>query len=603
VNDAAAGAPAATPAGAAGGTVGRSGGSGLVAAGILASRLAGLVRDVVTAQVFGLGAHLDVFRTALRAPNILQNLLGEGTLSAAFIPVYSRMLAEGRREEAGRFAGAVFGLLLVAVAVLVGAGVLLAEPLVALLVPGILEDRALVAAGLASVDRYPLAVAAVRWVFPMTGLLVLSAWALGVLNSHRRFLLPYLAPVLWNAAIIAALLYAGGWNGPWSSGAAAGGEVAAGAPAAGPLPQETMAAASERAALDRLLFAACAGALLGGALQLLVQLPLVAREMRGFRLAISRRVTGVREALAAFVPVVTGRGVAQLGAYLDTFLASFLAAGALGGLAQAQTLYLLPISLFGLSVAAAELPELAAAAREDTAAVVARAQAGLARMAFFTVPTVVVYLGFGLPLVSALFERGRFDRQASFLIAAVLAAYALGILPTVSSRLLQNVCYARGEAAAAARVGMARTLLAAGLGTVAMLGLDRVPVSWLPGAPEAAAGGAVGALHLGAAGLALGSGVAAWIEAVWLARVVRRVLPSFGYPFAAVRRLFALAAAAAVAGAAVWWLLAGWAGLPRLLESLVVLAAVAVTYLGGALWLRVPERTVLARLPGFARWM
>lgn len=548
---------------------GRTGGSLFVAAGIFVSRIAGLVRDVVTAQVFGVGPHLDVFRTALRAPNILQNLLGEGTLSASFIPIYSRMLAEGRREDAGRFAGAVFGLLLAAAALLVGLGVWFAEPLIAILVPGILADRALVAAGTATVDRYPLAVAAVRWVFPMTGLLVLSAWALGVLNSHRRFFLPYVAPVLWNAAIIAAVLFVGAGGG---------------------------------ATLDRLLFAACAGALVGGALQLAVQLPLVAREMRGFRFSLSPRVPGVREALGAFAPVVTGRGVAQVGAYLDTFLASFLAAGALSGLAQAQTLYLLPISLFGLSVAAAELPELAATRREEVDALVDRARAALGRMAYFTVPTVVVYLGFGLPLVVALFERGRFDRGDSLLVASVLAAYALGILPTVGSRLLQNVCYARGEASAAARIGIGRTAIAAAIGSLAMVAFDRLPVSLLPGALPTAGEGGGEVLHLGAVGLALGSAVAAWIEAALLIRVVRRVAPTFRYPLAAMLRLTGLALGAAAVGALVWW----WVvehELPALPGALLVLATVGTTYVALTVVARVPESAALARLPGLRRWL
>ena len=172
---------------------------------IFSCRVFGLIREASLGFFFGAGPHADVFRTALRGPNVLQNLLGEQTLSVSFIPVYSRMLEEGREEEAGRFAGAVFGLLAALAAALALTGILLAKPIVALLAPGFLGDAAQVAAGTAAVDRYPLAVAAVRFIFPMTGLLVLSAWAMGVLNSHRRFFLPYFAPEVWNASIIAAL--------------------------------------------------------------------------------------------------------------------------------------------------------------------------------------------------------------------------------------------------------------------------------------------------------------------------------------------------------------------------------------------------------------
>jgi putative peptidoglycan lipid II flippase len=158
-----------------------------VALGIGCSRALGFLREAVLAYFFGAGPHADVFRTALRGPNLLQNLLGEQTLSASFIPVYSRLLASGRPEVAGRFAGAIFGILLAVAAGVSLVGIWLAEPIVSLLAPGYLADAARVAAGELSIDRFPLAVRAVRIIFPMTGILVLSAWALGVLNSHRRF--------------------------------------------------------------------------------------------------------------------------------------------------------------------------------------------------------------------------------------------------------------------------------------------------------------------------------------------------------------------------------------------------------------------------------
>jgi len=281
------------------GADGSSGGrSAVVAAGILISRLAGFARQRAVAYFFGTGPHADVFTFALRAPNILQNLLGEGTLSASFIPAYSRMLEEGREEEAGRLAGAIFGLLLAVAAGLALLGVIFAEPIVAVLAAGFLREEG-------AVSRFPLAVTAVRITFPMTGVLVLHAWALGVLNSHRRFLLPYVAPALWNGAIIAALVLAGQ-------------SLVAGAP--GP-----DGATLSVATLDRLLVAACIGALAGGVIQFGVQVPLALRLLRGFRPSLSTRVAGVRQTISAFWPVVAGRGVVQVGAWVDLFLASFLA--------------------------------------------------------------------------------------------------------------------------------------------------------------------------------------------------------------------------------------------------------------------------------------
>jgi putative peptidoglycan lipid II flippase len=171
-----------------------------VAAGILLSRIAGLAREIVTAGYLGTSEVASVFKVALRMPNVLQNLLGEGTLSASFIPVYAKLLEEGREEEAGRVAGAIFALVFALAGGLALVGIFLAPVLVRLFVPGYLEHPHLL----------ELTITAVRILFPMTGILVLSAWALGILNSHRRFFIPYVAPVLWNGAIIGTLVIFGG---------------------------------------------------------------------------------------------------------------------------------------------------------------------------------------------------------------------------------------------------------------------------------------------------------------------------------------------------------------------------------------------------------
>ena len=180
----------------------RSSGRGatLVALGILASRLMGLVRQRVFAHYLSTSALAGAFTAALRIPNVLQNLFGEGVLSASFIPVYARLLGEGRREDADRVASAVFGLLSLLVAVLVGLGIFAAPTIVGVVVGGFAETGP---------EAFAKAVQLTRILFPSTGLLVLSAWCLGVLNSHRKFFLSYAAPVVWNLAQIAVLVVAG----------------------------------------------------------------------------------------------------------------------------------------------------------------------------------------------------------------------------------------------------------------------------------------------------------------------------------------------------------------------------------------------------------
>ena len=506
------------------------GGAVLVAAGILSSRLIGLVRGRALAHFFGVGPYVDVLNMALRAPNFLQNLLGEGTLSASFIPIYSRMVHEGRREEAGRFAGAVFGLLAAAAGAFALLGVVFARPITTVLALGFRGDSG-------AVDRFELTVQAVRIIFPMTAFLVLSAWALGVLNSHRRFFLPYFAPVLWNAAIIAALV--------WVSGSK-----------------------------ENLLFAACWGALAGGLAQFLVQLPAVVRLLSGFRPSLSTRAPGVREALAAFGPAVAGRGVVQLAGYLDLFLAGFLATGAVSALGYAQTLYLLPVSLFGMSVAAAELPEMTrlrnGAGGAGGGELLARVRRSLRQTAFLNVPTFAGYLAFGYLLVGLLYRTGEFQRQANWLVYLVLCGYTLGLLATTSSRLLQNTFYALGDTRSPARVAALRVTVSAALGVPLMLALDRLPVTALFG------GEAGGTLFLGAVGLALASGVGAWLELALLRRALALRLSGSILPWREVGRMALLAAAAAIPAALLWWLLPPF---HVILRALVVVGCYGAGYL------------------------
>ncbi len=430
----------------------------MVGGGILLSRIFGLVRERVFAHFFGAGPVADAWKAALRLPNLLQNLLGEGTLSASFIPIYADLLDQGREREAARFAGAVLGLLSVTAGLLALLGILLAPWIVGLFFWGF------------DADRQALTVDLVRILFPMTALLVISAWNLGILNSHRRFFLPYVAPVVWNAAMIASMLVGG-------------------------LTFDMTGA--------ELVMLLGWGALAGGALQLVVQLPLTLRLLDEFRPTVSTRVAGVREAIQNFVPVVAARGAVNLGGWLDYALAAFLTTGAVATLSYAQTLFLLPISLFGMSVAASELPEISRG-RGGPAEMMARqvAEAG-ERVAYFLVPSTVGYLLLGDVVVSAVFETGAFGPEEVRVTWIILGAYALGMGASATSRLLSSAFYAIRDTRTPARMAYLRVSLALLLGGLLMLPLDRLRV---------------GTLGLGAAGLALGSAIAAWVELGFLKR-------------------------------------------------------------------------------------
>ena len=366
------------------------------------------------ATYFGTGLHADVLGAGLRLPNVLQNLLGEGTLSASFIPVYSELLGQGRTKEAGRVAGAMFGLLLAVAGTIALLGILLAPLLVDVFLPGF-EDQ-----------RRELMIEIVRILFPMTGVLVLSAWALGILNSHRHFFLPYFAPVLWNAAIIGALVAFAG-----------------------------------RLDLDALLMAAAWGGLAGGLLQFLVQLPAVLRLDREIRIGHGRDLPPFQEALRNAGPAILGRGVVQLSSYIDLFLGSLLAIGAVARLRYAQTLYVLPVSLFGASTAAAELPELARERSGDHEALRTRVVAAVRRVSFFVVPSFVAFVLLGDVLVAGIYRAGAFGAGDVTIVWLTLAAYGFGLLASTTTRVYQSAFFALRDTKTPARVAALRMVASA----------------------------------------------------------------------------------------------------------------------------------------------
>src|SRR5262245_87160 len=406
-------------------------GAVFVAAGILASRLAGLVRLQVFAHYFGLESDAaDAFNAAFRIPNFLQNLFGEGALSASFIPVYAALVARGQRREADHVAGAVGALLALAVAVLVLLGVLATPQLIAVIAPGF------------SGDKRELTIQLVRILFPGAGLLVLSAWCLGVLNSHHRFFLSYAVPVMWNAAMIATL-------------------VAFGA----------------SSSLPRLAVLLAWGSVVGSFIQFAVQVPVVLRVAPDLRVALDLASDEVRIVTRNFAPVFVSRGVVQVSAYIDTLLASLLPTGAVTGIANAQLLYTLPVSLFGMSVAAAELPTMsgeAAASGDGYAALRRRLDAGLHRIAFFVIPSAMAFLALGDVLVAALLQTGRFRPQDTLYVWGILAGSAVGLLASTLGRLYSSSYYALRDTRTPLRFAVVRVALTTVLGYLFAIPLPQI---------------------------------------------------------------------------------------------------------------------------------
>jgi len=524
--------------------------SSLVAAGILLSRLAGLVRERVFAQYFGTSLYADVFRAGLRMPNALQNLLGEGTLSASFIPVYAELLEKGKKEEAGRLAGAIFSLLLALAGALTLIGVLFAPQIVSIFAAGF------------EGERRELTITVTRIIFPMTGLLVLSAWALGILNSHRKFFISYVAPVLWNGAMIATLVMFGG-----------------------------------RMDVSRLVVALAWGALAGGALQLAIQIPWVISLERDLKIRWNTRMESVREAVRNAGPAIMGRGVVQLSGYIDTFLASFLAAGALAAVGFAQILYMLPVSLFGMSVAAAELPELSRQRMGAVEVLRARTSASLQRIAFYIVPSFIAFVLLGDVIVAALYQTGEFDRTDTILVYLTLVGLSIGLLASTATRLFSSTFFALRDTKTPAKFAVVRVLTAAVFASALMVQFEAIPRFGIPAGIFGDV--TINGRSLGAVGLAMGSGLAAWLEWGLLRRALRKRIGSVGASASAVGRMFVAALTAAAAGWGVRMLLPS---LHPVLDALFIFTAYGVVYFGVAYLLRLDEvRGIATRLGGLAK--
>jgi putative peptidoglycan lipid II flippase len=512
----------------------------LVASGILLSRIVGLVRQRVFAYYFGTSAAKDAFDAAFKIPNFLQNVFGEGALSASFIPVYAGLLAEGDEKEATRIAGAVLTVLALVVAILVLLGVLSTPYLIDAIAPGF------------EGEKRELTIRLVKIFFPGAGLLVMSAWCLGVLNSHRRFFLSYTAPVIWNVTIIAALLGFGRKVGQFQLA-----EVAAWA------------------------------SVIGSGLQFGVQLPTVLSLLKKVRPHLDLVSANVRTVIRNFFPVFISRGVVQISAYIDALLASLLPTGAVAALTYAQVLYTLPVSLFGMSVSAAELPAMSSATgnlEEIAAQLRRRLDAGLRQIAFFIVPSAVAFLVLGDVIVSVLYRTGQFTHNDTLYVWGIIAGSSVGLLASTMGRLYSSTYYALRDTRSPLRFAIVRVVLTTGLGYLFAIPLPRalgIEQRW------------------GVAGLTASAGIAGWVEFALLRFYLNRKIGRTGLPFSYVVRLWT----SALLSAAVGWGLKILVGARHpLIVGVVVLGAYGILYFALTTIFGLPEaRSVFSKLKRLAR--
>ncbi len=519
--------------------------AGLVGAGILVSRLSGFVRTWFLARYLGAGDEQDAFQTALRVPNALRNLLGEGTLSAAFLPVYSGLLARADERGARTLANALLGVLLVAVSVLTLVGIAIAPWLTAVLAAGFTGEKA------------ELTTRLIRVLFPMAALMVISGWCLGIQNSHRRFFMSYASAAMWNVAQIVLLA---GWG-------------------------------SRAESMTQLAWWLAWATLVGALLQVAVQLPEVWRLAGPIKPTLPLQNESVRAVLRNLTPVVGALGVVQLSGFADGFLASFLVTGSVSALSFANMIMSLPVALFGIAVSASSLPELSREADLSTttegggamrrlstaqrAAVQTRVQNGLARILFYVVPSAVVFIAFGDLVIGVLLVSGEFGAAQQTLVHATLAAYAVGLIGFSSNRLMATVFHAMQDYRTPLRYSMVS--VAVSIVTAAALAYyfrsNRFAV----------------------AGIAFGAALGSWVNFALLTARVRSVFGSLLSPEtrSAVLRVVALTSAAT---ALAWLLRESLPPLHRWLLAAVVLGVFSLLYLVSSWWLGSAEAARWLRL-------
>ncbi len=530
----------------------------LVGAGILLSRIAGLIRESIFAHYFGNSPAAGAFKAAIRIPNFLQNLLGEGVLSASFIPVYSRLLAEGETELAGRVAGIVVSLLALVVSIVVALGVSLMPFLIDLLAPGF-----------HGADR-TLTMHLVQIMFPGVGIFVLSAWCLGILNSHRLFFISYVAPVLWNLAMIATLVGFG-----------------------------------RHQVQSSLAVTLAWGSVIGALLQFGVQLPFIFLRKTAagpaigsaIRFALDTTLAPVRQVFRSLGPVFVSRGVVQLSALIDGVIASGLGTAAVAALSYAQILYTLPVSLFGMSVAAAELPEMSSTigTREEIHEKLrTRLIAGKRNIAFYVIPCVAGFLVLGRHIVSALFQTGHFGTQDSLFVWYILMGSTVGLLAATWGRLYSSAFYALRDTRTPLWFALIRVALTISLGLLFAFPLRPYINSILlaslhlpkPNLPNIDVG-------LGGVGLTLSAGIAGWVEFLLLRWSLQKRIGSTALPNHFPSKIWA----AALCGAGAGWGAGHFVHLHfRWFNLGLILGAFGVVYAMITLAAGLPEARALVRL-------
>ncbi|MFQ5561500.1 MAG: murein biosynthesis integral membrane protein MurJ [Nitrospinota bacterium] len=396
--------------------------TGIISIGTLLSRVFGFIRDMVIAMIFGAGMATDAFFVAFKIPNLLRRLLGEGALSAAFIPLFTEYSVKRSDTEAWKFASAVLSSLFLVLIALVLLALYGMPGIISVLAPGFLKDQ----------EKFELAVSLTRVTFPYILFISIAALFMGILNSMRRFVVPAFSPVLLNFALIGAAFFICPYFSPPVKGLAI-------------------------------------GVLLGGIFQLTVYV--FAMKKAGMKLRPDFTFThpGIKRVVSLMGPSVIALGVTQINIFFDTLIASFLKEGSISYLYYADRVMQLPLGVFGTAIGTAILPSLSLLAAKDEYGEMASTISFGLRFAFFiTLPASVALIVLSTPIISLLFGRGSFEGTDVAMTAQALSAFSAGIVAYSGIKVLSPVYFALKDTKTPVKIAVASMLVNIVLNVVLM---------------------------------------------------------------------------------------------------------------------------------------
>ena len=387
--------------------------AGAVGTMTLLSRLFGFLRDLVIAMMFGSSAATDAFFIAFRIPNVQRRLLGEGAITAAFVPVFSEDFKGKRPDRAWEFTSQLFTILFCSLVLISGLIMIFAPQLIAVLAPGFRDDP----------EKFNLTIELTRWMAPFLICIGLAALCMGILNACNVFALPAAAPVMLNISMIAsAFLIAPN--------------------------------------MERPIIGLAIGVLVGGAMQLAFQLPATIRRGLRFTLSINWEHTGIVKFGKLMVPAIFGLAVYEINILVDTILASLLPGGSVSYLYYGNRLVQLPLGVFGVALAVAILPMLSEHATKNNISELRETLAfGVRLILFITVPATLGLILLRVPIINALWERGEFSSSSTGGTSIALLYYGVGLCAVAGIKVVAAAYYSLQDTKTPMKIGIYPMLL------------------------------------------------------------------------------------------------------------------------------------------------